>query len=103
LTINIHRAGTASTEVNDWSAGCQVFANESDFLDFLKLVEKDKQLNGDAFTYTLIDERAANRTFKRILAYNGALLIGAVAVYVLYRSYKKLPIIPASVKKLFQK
>jgi hypothetical protein len=103
FTINIHRAGTASTEVNDWSAGCQVFANESDFLDFLKLVEKDKQLNGDAFTYTLIDERAANRTFKRILAYNGALLIGAVAVYVLYRSYKKLPIIPASVKKLFQK
>jgi hypothetical protein len=101
--INIHRAGSASTEVGQWSAGCQVFANESDYLDFLKLVNKDKELNGDAFTYTLIDERAANRTFKRILSYNGALLLGAVAVYALYRSYNKLPIIPTSVKKLFQK
>lgn len=100
--INIHRAGKASTEVGQWSAGCQVFANESDFLDFLKLVEKDKELNGDAFTYTLIDERATNRTFKRILSYNGALILGAVAVYVLYRSYNKLPLVPNSVKNLFK-
>lgn len=101
--INIHRASKASTEVGKWSAGCQVFANESDFLDFLKLVDKDKELNGDAFTYTLIDERAGNRTGRRILAYNGAILIGIIAVYTLYRSYNKLPLIPNSVKKLFQK
>ena len=66
-------------------------------------MDKDKELNGDAFTYTLIDERAGNRTGRRILAYNGAILIGIIAVYTLYRSYNKLPLIPNSVKKLFQK
>lgn len=100
FTINIHRAGKSSTEVNDWSAGCQVFANESDFLDFLEIVNKHKKLNGDNFTYTLIDERASNRAFKRGIAYQGLILIGAI-VYIAYRKYNKLPIIPKNLKKYF--
>jgi hypothetical protein len=98
--INIHRAGTASTQVGEWSAGCQVFANEKDFLDFLELVNKDKQLNGDAFTYTLIDERASNRAFKRGLTYQGIIILATIG-YIAYRKYKKLPVIPKSLKKYF--
>lgn len=97
--INIHKASLDSINVDKWSAGCQVFKKSSDFADFMKLAEKHKLSNGNSFTYTLLDERANNRTFKRILAYNGALLVGAVAVYVLYRSYNKQPIVPSSVKK----
>jgi hypothetical protein len=54
--INIHKAGSQSTEVNKWSAGCQVFANEYDFRQFMKLVKKSAELWGETFTYTLVDE-----------------------------------------------
>tara|TARA_R100001510_G_scaffold57108_1_gene64163 strand:+ start:1164 stop:1772 length:609 start_codon:yes stop_codon:yes gene_type:complete len=58
--INIHHAsytGT-STQVNKWSAGCQVIANIDDFNRLMHLV--DKQLEHHPtwlkFTYTLITE-----------------------------------------------
>jgi hypothetical protein len=35
--INIHKAGEHSTEVNKWSAGCQVFANNDDFEEFMSI------------------------------------------------------------------
>jgi len=54
--INIHKAGTQSTEVNKWSAGCQVFANEYDFRQFMNLVKRSAELWGETFTYTLVDE-----------------------------------------------
>jgi len=54
--INIHKAGEASTEVNRWSAGCQVFANEADFDEFMSLAKKSKAIWGETFTYTLVDE-----------------------------------------------
>jgi hypothetical protein len=53
--INIHKAGEASTEVNKWSAGCQVFANENDFDEFMDLVWKSEEMYGETFTYTLVD------------------------------------------------
>ncbi len=57
--INIYHAsftGT-STYVENWSAGCQVFANINDFNEFMKLVyqQRDKG-GGKKFTYTLINE-----------------------------------------------
>lgn len=55
--VNIHKAGTNSTQVDKWSAACQVFANSSDFAIFMKLC--DNQIsngNGKTFTYTLINE-----------------------------------------------
>lgn len=55
--VNIHKAGTNSTQVDKWSAACQVFANSSDFATFMKLC--DNQIsngNGKTFTYTLINE-----------------------------------------------
>ena len=54
--INIHKAGTASTEVNKWSAGCQVFANANDFKEFMALCYEADAKWGETFSYTLIDE-----------------------------------------------
>lgn len=55
--INIHKAGTHSYIVNNWSAGCQVFQDANDFTSFMKLCQE--QINhcmGSTFTYTLIRE-----------------------------------------------
>ena len=57
--INIHRANRTGTtiDVDNYSAGCQVFANGEDFAKFMVLANKHKDLYGNLFTYTLIDER----------------------------------------------
>ena len=54
--INIHKAGTNSTQVNKWSAGCQVFANAEDFGEFMSICYAARNKWGDGFSYTLIDE-----------------------------------------------
>ena len=56
--INIHKAGkfvNGSTQIDKWSAGCQVFSKESDFNEFMELVNKAKDKWSNSFTYTLID------------------------------------------------
>ena len=65
--INIHRASENGTTkfVDHFSAGCQVFASATDFVLFLSLCERHKNLYGNDFTYTLIDERAVNREAKK--------------------------------------
>lgn len=50
--INIHRAGKFSKLIGAWSAGCQVFQNECDFLEFLDWCNMSKQ---ELFTYTLVE------------------------------------------------
>jgi hypothetical protein len=65
--INIHHAsvnGTTKT-VDKYSAGCQVFANINDFNIFMQMAQKHRQLYGNHFTYTLIDERALVRASKK--------------------------------------
>jgi hypothetical protein len=65
--INIHRAsenGTTRT-VDQYSAGCQVFASITDFVLFMSLCERHRKLYGNEFTYTLIDERAVSRESKK--------------------------------------
>ena len=54
--INQHKAGHNSTQVDKWSAGCQVWANADDFAAFMAIVEKSAETYGPQFTYTLIDE-----------------------------------------------
>lgn len=40
-----------------WSAGCQVFANDADFEEFMSLCNKQNNAGlGDVFTYTLLKE-----------------------------------------------
>jgi len=57
--INIHRATASgeSTFVNKWSAGCQVFANSTEFSEFIKLCENSIVNRSNAFTYTLMNGR----------------------------------------------
>lgn len=56
--INIHRATASgeSTQVNKWSAGCQVIANSDDYKEFIELCEKSADIYGNSFTYTLLEE-----------------------------------------------
>lgn len=58
--INIHKAGSrvnGSTQIDKWSAGCQVFSKESDFNQLMNLAYKAKDLYGNSFTYTLIKSK----------------------------------------------
>ena len=56
--INIHKAGkfeNGSTQIDKWSAGCQVFSKESDFNEFMEICRKARDVWGNSFTYTLIE------------------------------------------------
>ena len=53
--INIHKAGTDSTYVENWSEGCQVFKKSKDFEEFMKICRKARDIHGNSFTYTLIE------------------------------------------------
>jgi len=89
--INIHRASATGTTktIDKYSAGCQVFENADDFANFLSLADKHKDLYGNNFTYTLVDERAYNRMLKR----RGVYIIGGIiaigAGYFIYKWYTK--------------
>lgn len=54
--INIHRASETheSKQVDKYSAGCQVFANPTEFAEFIKLCKIYLAEWGNKFTYTLI-------------------------------------------------
>ena len=56
--INIHRSDKlwARTTVDQYSAGCQVFNNPNEFNAFIRFCEKQRELYGNNFTYTLINE-----------------------------------------------
>lgn len=56
--INVHRANSSqeSPFVNKWSAGCQVFANPTQYADFISLCQKASLEWGNSFTYTLLEE-----------------------------------------------
>lgn len=53
--INIHKAGENSTQVDKWSAGCQVFAKRKEFDFFMSIAYLAKEVWGNSFTYTLIN------------------------------------------------
>ncbi len=58
--INIHKAGRrveGSTQIDKWSAGCQVFSKESDFNNFMDICRKAAGIWGNSFTYTLIESK----------------------------------------------
>lgn len=54
--INIHRSSPTgeSKFVNRWSAGCQVFANITQYNEFISLCKKSVGEWGNSFSYTLI-------------------------------------------------
>lgn len=53
--INIHKAGTDSTWVENWSEGCQVFKRVKDFNAFMGICRKAAKIHGNKFSYTLIE------------------------------------------------
>ena len=59
--INIHRAtkyaGKKSTQVDKWSAGCQVIAANDDWTKFMNIMRKAKSIWRNSFTYTLIESK----------------------------------------------
>jgi len=65
--INIHRARKTGTtyEVDNHSAGCQVFQKANEFDFFMKLCYAHKKLHGNKFSYTLIDQRMEFRALIR--------------------------------------
>lgn len=57
--INIHRGprnGRANPDNDVFSAGCQVFADDRHFAEFLLKCEAGKEAFGNSFTYTLLLE-----------------------------------------------
>jgi hypothetical protein len=55
--INIHHAGADSTYVENWSEGCTVFKKIKDFDAFMVICKKAAALQGNSFTYTLIESK----------------------------------------------
>ena len=59
--INIHRAtkyaGKKSTQIDKWSAGCQVIAANDNWTEFMKIMRKARNIWGNSFTYTLIESK----------------------------------------------
>ena len=59
--INIHRAtkweGRKSSQIDKWSAGCQVIAANDDFKLFMKIIKKAAGNWGNSFSYTLIESK----------------------------------------------
>jgi hypothetical protein len=57
--INIHRASATgtSTQIDKWSAGCQVIANYEDFNKLMLLAKQAEAIWGNSFTYTLIESK----------------------------------------------
>tara|TARA_R110000782_G_scaffold26587_9_gene68009 strand:+ start:4351 stop:4968 length:618 start_codon:yes stop_codon:yes gene_type:complete len=59
--INIHRAtgraGRESTQIDKWSAGCQVIGSNDDWHEFLDICQIARECWGNSFTYTLIESK----------------------------------------------
>ena len=89
--INIHRASVSGTTkfIDKFSAGCQVMADANDFKTFMQLCEQHRNLYGNQFTYTLIDERALARKQRRqFWYYAGGIGAGVTLAFLTYKILK---------------
>jgi hypothetical protein len=89
--INLHHADSSGTTtiINKYSAGCQVFSNIDDFNKFMDMAYKHKDLYGNIFTYTLIDERSYNRRRRRRFLVWGVMTLAVVGGIILLKKYAK--------------
>lgn len=84
--INIHRAMLKGTTryVDEFSAGCQVFADGEYFAKFIGMCDKHRQLYGNRFTYTIVDYRAVRRaTLRKITIGTLTLGTGVLAYHLI--------------------
>lgn len=85
--INIHRAMLKGTTryVDNFSAGCQVFANGEDFAKFISMCEKHRSLYGNRFSYTLVDHRAVRRAVLRRITIGSLTAAAGIFSYLLLK------------------
>jgi len=56
--INIHRSKVGEADyVGSYSAGCQVFKNGTDYKLFLDVIKRSRDMYGNSFSYTLLEEK----------------------------------------------
>lgn len=80
--INIHRARKEGTTavIDNFSAGCLVFANAEDFNRFLQISKEHQKRYGNRFTVSLVDFRdERRRTFQRI-AWGSVVALGTLGL-----------------------
>ena len=79
--INLHRARSEGRTkvIDDFSAGCLVFAHAGDFEHFMQLARIHRDLYGNRFTVTLVDFRDERRRSLRIAAW-ASLMTASVTV-----------------------
>jgi hypothetical protein len=86
--INIHHgtAGKDDTSIIDTdSAGCQTFQNVDDFDEMMDMARKSRDMYGNSFTYTLIDQKEAITNYTIVAA------IGVgIVFYIYYLKRKKV-------------
>lgn len=94
--INIHRSTAAWSDkdkIGQDSAGCQVFRFREDFDEMMRFARKSRDMYGNKFTYTLIDQREQlQNQRKKAINYGviGLVLIGMTGyVYFLSKKLKK--------------
>jgi hypothetical protein len=85
--INIHRASVKNnvTYIGQDSAGCQTFQNISDFDDMMKMAKKSRDLYGNTFTYTLIDQKQVYTNYTIIAG-----IVIAIGLYIKYLKKKNI-------------
>lgn len=86
--INIHRATANKNDSNiigTDSAGCQTFKDINDFDEMMRLARKSRDLYGNKFTYTLIDQKNTYTNYAVV----GTIIIG-ISLYILYLRNKKI-------------
>jgi hypothetical protein len=69
IGLNIHRAGTASTQVDRWSAGCTVFARAADMDEVLNTCERalDFCKGGTLyFSYAILEHNEVHGTYSHL-------------------------------------
>jgi len=91
--INIHRSTPVYSDkdlIGEDSAGCQVFRFRQDFDQMMSFARKSRDLYGNKFTYTLIDQREQlQKARKKAINYGviGIVLIGMTG-YIYFLSKK---------------
>ena len=69
--LNLHRANDnqafPSTQVDNWSWGCQVIRKINDWNKFWKLITKSSKKFGNTFSYALLNEKDLEFSIKELL------------------------------------
>lgn len=91
--INVHRANRVgeTVTIDRNSAGCQVFANASDFERFIQLCREHERRYGNHFTYSLIDFRTVQRRRRKnvLVAASAIAAIGFAGHYYYSKKQKQ--------------